>query len=142
MKFFSVLAAAALLAGSYVSAAPAPAEDSADFPLIMETNFFLNQCAQTELKWIGGTPGYNFSYVTLACALSGPIAMLINMLCRMYLNGKRAVTWFDAPNPFSWEVIVSTGTVVRFDVQDSVGRSSSSIPVIVGPGTDNCTLIA
>ncbi|RPD75797.1 hypothetical protein L226DRAFT_533873 [Lentinus tigrinus ALCF2SS1-7] len=121
MKFFSVLAAAALLAGSYVSAAPAPAEDSADFPLIMETNFFLNQCAQTELKWIGGTPGYNFS---------------------MYLNGKRAVTWFDAPNPFSWEVIVSTGTVVRFDVQDSVGRSSSSIPVIVGPGTDNCTLIA
>ena len=26
------------------------------------------------------------------------------------------------------------GTEVRFDVQDSVGRSSSSIPVIVGPG--------
>ncbi|RDX52282.1 hypothetical protein OH76DRAFT_1400630 [Lentinus brumalis] len=52
----------------------------------------------------------------------------------MYLNGARAVTWFDAPNPFSWEVIVSEGTIVRFDVQDSVGRSSSSIPVIVGPG--------
>ncbi|KAI0703888.1 hypothetical protein C8T65DRAFT_741233 [Cerioporus squamosus] len=123
MKVFSVLAAAALFAAGSVSAAPAAAEEN--FPLIMETNFDLRQCAQTELKWIGGTPAYNFSYVM-----------------PMYLNGKRAVTWFDAPNPFSWEVIVSTGTVVRFDVQDSVGRSSSSIPVVVGPGFDNCTLIA
>ncbi|RDX52291.1 hypothetical protein OH76DRAFT_1416828 [Lentinus brumalis] len=124
MKVFSVLAAAALLAGSSVSAAPAPAEEK--FPLIMETNFHLNQCAHIEVTWIGGTPGYN-------------------LVRRMYLNEGDRVTWFDAPNPFSWHVIVSEGTVVRWDVQDSVGRSSSSIPVIVGPvgpGSDNCTLIA
>lgn len=32
------------------------------------------------------------------------------------------------------------GTEVRFDVQDSVGRSSSSIPVIVGPGKPSVPL--